>query len=334
MSGDVVGAILAPGADVRAWAPGVVLSIDNTGARLTVDLGDGVPVVLRRVAAPYRVGDTVAVVRDPGRSGAGQVVVGVVSAPAPAWSWGEVTAVDGGSARLTVTVDGVSYVLPHVAGTYAVTDQVAVLLDHTSGLGGLVVGKMGNPPSNPSVPVVPATVAAPTTRTVGPVAITPSWSGTYRVSRAAWDRWNTGSYGGRSDCYQGTDSTGSGGQLIGLVTFGDKLVNLGATSITAAVVTLRSNGAGYTTAPTFTVQGSPHGSRPTGSPSTTGTTATSAAIARVGGRTTLALPSDIREGMRTGAIKGLVIVGSTYAGLFGTSRADGLALAITYTKPI
>jgi len=38
--------------------------------------------------------------------------------------------------------------------------------------------------------------------------------------------------------------------------------------------------------------------------------------------------------MRTGALKGLVTNGATYVAIRGTSLADGMALTVTYTKPV
>lgn len=222
----------------------------------------------------------------------------------------------------TVLVDGVTYVLPYLASTYgALPAAVWVSLDDW-GLPTLVLGPSAvaappapPPPPPPDEPSVVRAVAV----------IVPQWSGTWRASRGAWDRWNAdvGRYGGRSTLYQGS-SFGSG-PLTGLATYGDQIVNLGATSIERIEVAVRSVGLA-SGSPPVTVQGSPHGAPPGGAPSSSGDTASG-----MGGLVNL--PPSTREAMRTGAVKGLALVGGPYSAAAGAGSGDGMALTVTYTRP-
>ena len=231
------------------------------------------------------------------------------------WTTGQVVSIDAGASRIVVTLDGGGHVrLPHLTGTYAVNDTVAVLRDAQAGH--LILGKLGAAPAPPSGIDGGAggTGAASFT-----ALIRPTWSGTYRTG-SGWDRLNVTRYGGRSDLYQG-NAYGSG-VLTGLAVYGDQIVGLGAstiTSITARVVL--SNNAG-----TPQLQGSPSGTQPAGAPSVSGATAS--------GFGDVALPSTVCESMRTGALKGLVTNGATYVAIRGTSLADGMTLTVTYTKPV
>ena len=70
---------------------------------------------------------------------------------------------------------------------------------------------------------------------------------------------------------------------------------------------------------------SPHGTAfPAGPPSSSG--ASSSGVGAV------PLDSTICDGLRTGTFKGLALVGAAYVAVYGTSRADGMALNITYTR--
>lgn len=173
------------------------------------------------------------------------------------------------------------------------------------------------------------TYAAPTppTETVT-VTIRPTWSGTYRHNRSAWDRWNVDRYGGRSTLYQG--SAHGSGSLTGLAVYGTRVRDLGAISITRIEVTLRGAGLVEGSYPSITVQGSPHGSKPSGAPSSSGDTASGSP--GKSGTAKVALPSSVREAFRTGDVRGLALVGSGYGAVRGTSAADGMALRITYTR--
>jgi hypothetical protein len=327
VSNDLAAALAAGTGDTRPWAVATVLEVDVSGARVTVDL-DGGPVQLRRLAGTYRPGDVVAVVRDPEGSGSGQFVAGIIGPATPLWLPGTVAAINAGTGRITVTVAGVSMVLPYVAGTYSVGGTVGVLMDRASGMGSLVLGPVNLPPTAPGVPDVPVTPTTPTTVAVD-VPVRPTWSGTWRVARAAWDRWNTDSYGGHSDVYQGS-GYGSG-TLVGLATYGDQIAALGLLTLDSAVLTVQRNGSGGAAA--VSVQCTASGSPPAGAPSSSGDVASSGSLSATG-RAEISLTAPMREALRTGAAKGLVLVGAAYAGVFGTSKADGMALAITGTKSV
>ena len=317
MSADLASALFEPG-DERPWAPAKVLAVDATNARVTVDL-DGSAVTLRRIAGPYRVGDVVAVVRDPARSGAGQYIAGVISLPAPLWRPGVVTAIDAPNSRLTVTVDGTAMVLPHVSATYSVSGNVAVFLDPASTLGGIVLGPLGNPPAAPAAPAAPLAPTAPTVATFQSL-ILPTWSGSWSARVPAYDRWNTSRYGGPSSLYQG-NQYGSG-PMTGIAVYGDQVVGLGALAITSMTVNSQlATGAG---APVF--QGTPQGTPYPGPPTPSGPGP--AGLGQVG------LDASICEAFRTGGDKGLCTTGAAYLAVRGTSLADGMALTVNYTKAI
>lgn len=251
-----------------------------------------------------------------------------------AYTTGLLLGIDEPGNRLLVSVhDGEGSWLPAVPGTYQGVRVVHVLLDvMAGGRAVLVLGpaEAAPTPAQAEASPLPQTPppAAPTTRT-RTVTITPTWSGTWRSTRGAWDRWNVTTYGGRSDVYQG-DGYGSG-PLVGLATYGNQLVNLGAISIDSVVLRVFRNGSGAGTA-ALVVQGSPHGAQPAGAPSSSGDTATTAAVAR-GAWVQVALPSSVRGAMRTGAVRGLAAVGGAYSGWGGTATAGSMALTVTYTEP-
>jgi len=176
-----------------------------------------------------------------------------------------------------------------------------------------------------------ASISYPILAPPGPVlvtrttTITPEWSGTWRAIRSAWDRWNVDRYGGRSTMYQG-NAYGSG-DLTGLATYGSQITALKAVDITSMVLTLV--GADVASA-TVRVQGSSNSSRPAGAPSVTGSTFTGSP--GESGKDNVAVPSSVRDAFRTGAVKGLVVNGSGYTAVRGTSLASGMALKVTYTK--
>ena len=324
MSGDLAFA-LAESGDERPWTPATVLAVDDVAARVTVNL-DGSGVSLRRVTGAYRVGDPVIVVRDPARSGAGQYVAGVIGpavAASPIWLPGVVTAINTGTSRLTVTVAGVSMTLPYVSATYTVGGNVAVLIDAASTTGGIVLGPLGNPPAPPPPPPPPALPPVPDVPSIGTFTalILPTWSGSWRSIRGAYDRWADGGVpGGFSNLYQG-NAYGSGA-MVGIAVYGDQVAGLGALAITAMTVnSILATGSGW---PQF--QGTPQGTPYPGAPTPSG--AAPAGVGQVG------LDASICEAFRTGAFKGLCTVGAAYCAVRGTSLADGMALTVTYTKAI
>ncbi len=225
-----------------------------------------------------------------------------------------------GGSTATVSWRDESYTLPYLTATYG-TPPVSVWMSLSDwGVPVLVHGPSAvaptPPPPDPGGGGGGSTVQV--TQTIGP-----QWSGSYRHSAGAWDRWNTGRYGGRSTLYQG-NGQGSG-PMTGLAVYGDQLVNLGATSIDRARVALRSVGLA-SGSPAVTVQGTASGTQPGGAPVTGGETAS-------GMGAWVDLPSGIREAMRTGGVKGLALVGAAYSAVAGAGNGDGMVLEITYTRP-
>lgn len=241
------------------------------------------------------------------------IAPGVAGLP---WTVAQLVSIDTTANRATVSILGSQPVaLPFLPGDYTGVTTVYVQLDPLrTGAGQMVMGPCGTLEDVPALPPAPSgTVSAKAT-------IFPTWSGTWRTDRSSFDRWNIDRYGGRSDLYQG-DDYGSG-PLKGLAVYGDQIVGLGATAITAMTLSsIKSNGGD---SPVF--QGSPHGTKPAGAPSSSGAT--------VGGLGNVDLvASGIAELLRTGVFKGLATVGSTYGAVRGTSHPMGMALSITYQRP-
>lgn len=223
------------------------------------------------------------------------------------------------STEATVTLDGVSHVLPYLTGTYGTLPRAVWVSLNDWGVPLLVLGPSAVADQSTAPPAPPPSDGA-TVQVVQ--AVGPQWSGSWRATRSAWDRWNTDRYGGRSTLYQG-NGYGSG-PMVGLATYGDQLVNLGAISIDRLQVAIRPVGLA-SGSPAVTVQGSPHGSRPGGAPAASGDTASG-----MGGL--LDLPGSIAEGMRTGAVRGLATVGGSYSAAAGAGNGDGMVLTVTYTR--
>ena len=248
-------------------------------------------------------------------TGRPELVVGPLDPMAPS-RLATVTAMAG--TTVEVSWDGVATPLPAIPSTYTV-GQTAWVLTTEWGVPVLVLG-----PSTTSAPAPPTPPPAPggggtvqVSQTIGP-----QWSGSYRHIRAAWDRWNTDRYGGRSTLYQG-NGQGSG-PMTGLAVYGDQLVNLGAISIDRVRVRLRNVGLA-SGSPPVVIQGSPHGTPPAGAPVYSGDTA--------GGMDGwLDLSASVREGMRTGAVKGLATVGAAYSAVAGAGNGDGMVLIVDYTR--
>lgn len=225
---------------------------------------------------------------------------------------------ESGTTSATVSWNGDAYTLPFLPASYGTLPRDVWVGLSDWGVPFLVHGPSAvAPPPPPPVPDDPPPRTEQVTQTIGP-----QWSGSFRHSRGAWDRWNTNRYGGRSTLYQG-DGQGSG-PMTGLAVYGDQLVNLGAISIDRVQVRLRNVGLA-SGSPAVTVQGSPHGGPPPGAPAASGATAS-------GMDTWLDLPASIRDGMRTGAFKGLATVGGAYSAVAGAGNADGMVLAVTYTR--
>lgn len=241
-------------------------------------------------------------------------------APQRVWDTAQLLAIDEDTARAQVSIDGGTPVwLPaNLDAVYTGITTVFVIFDPVRGQ--VVLGPCGVQPAIEVPPTPPDPVETPPPVVTASAVIRPTWSGTYRDLRAAWDRWNVDRYGGRSTLYQG--SAYGSGDLHGLAVYGDQVKNLRAESITAMSVSIvMATGSG-----TVTVQGSASGSKPAGAPSGSGTTASRS------GSGSIVLGSTVREAFRTGTTKGLLLAGTDYLAVRGTSHPSGMALSITYTR--
>lgn len=159
------------------------------------------------------------------------------------------------------------------------------------------------------------------------VTVQPSDSGTYRHSVNRWDDWNRGQYDWPRTLYQGNDY--GSGDMTGLAVYGNRIKDLGAVEITKATLTVRRNNWDAPGAESAVVQGATDGKVPSGAPSTTGSTVTTPSMGK-GGTRTVDLPESMCEALRTGAIKGLALVGSGDAGFYGTGGS--MSIEITYRR--
>lgn len=251
---------------------------------------------------------------------------------------GVVASVDTTGQRVVVSIDGgepvalraVAMLGGTLADVYLVGRTVSVLRNPWTGRAEQVLGPVIPPSVTPtdadSVPS--AGPSAPTSNTFT-VTVTPSWSGTWRDDRGAYDRWNTDRYGGRSTLYQG-DAYGSG-DLVGLAVYGDKIKGLGATTITDMRLTLIGAGLDLTSWPAVTVQPATNGSKPAGAPSTAGSTVNGSP--GKSGTVHVTIPSGTYASFADGTYRGLALVGANYNAVRGTSSASAMALRITYTRP-
>lgn len=247
---------------------------------------------------------------------------------------GILISIDPATNRAIVSVNGSQGIaMPFAAGTYTAGEMVVVARNPFPGASTLYcLGPVGGTPSVP----LPTPPAPPGSTESATVTITPEWTGTWRATRSAYDRWNAdrSAYGGRSTLYQG-EGFGSG-PLTGLALYGDQIKNLGATAITKMVLTLREAALTAASIPAMRIRAATNTSA-SGAPAPTGVTMVAPTIPSKGGVVTLQLDASLHEPFRTGAIKALCTAGSgssQYAAVRGTANADGMALAITYTRSI
>lgn len=172
----------------------------------------------------------------------------------------------------------------------------------------------------------PAPTPPPPQLVTRTVTITPNDTGTYRVSRGAWDRWNTDRFGGASTLYQG-NAHGSG-QLIGAAFYGNKVSALGAVTITRIRVLLRGAGLNESSFPAISLTGVYEGSRPGGVPSGAGQVF--GGNPGQSGTAWATVNSADLEAWRVGVLRGLAVVGGGYAAVRGLSAADGMVLEVTF----
>lgn len=306
------------GDDAALTAAGIIRELDIPKRRVRVGLRAG-EAWLPAIAARYKIGAPCAVLLDPTASRPIRVL-GPIESRSPVLLGTVTSGPTGGN--LTVTVEGTSYVLPAPMGAYTIGQSAWVLLDDW-GVPVFVLGPSSVVASGGagSIPGSGGSVVT-ATATIGPQS-----SGTWR-SGYGWDTWGNDIHGGVADIYQG-EAYGSGA-LTGLACFGDQIVNLGAIAIQSARLSFRRNGSG-TGAAALTVQGSPHGSRPAGAPSGSGSTASAGGVG-TNSWGAIDLPADVCEAFRTGSTKGLLAVGGAYAGFGGTTTPGSFTLAVQYTR--
>lgn len=310
-----------PGSDLSMIRPGVIVAVDVPGNRVQVAYNGGAGTWMGALPGMYTAGRSCWVLCNPMRGGRGELVLSQIEGGTPfASRTATLVSMNTTARTAVVTIDGADYTVPYIQTTYSIGTLVWVLCNPSRwGQPELVMGAWAPATApTPTPDPVPIPVPPPPSGTVQvTTTIRPQWSGSWRASRGAWDRWNEGRFGGRSDLYQG-DGFGSG-PMKGLATYGDQLVNLGAISIDAVTVALIGNG-GSGMPGTPTVQGSPHGSQPGGAPSSSGDTSTGT------------LTPSMREDLRTGVTKALALVGAGYYAVRGTSHPEGMALTVTYTR--
>lgn len=233
------------------------------------------------------------------------------------WSIAQLLAIDTSKNRAQVSIDnGPAVWLPYVSNVYTSITTVFVIRDpFGSGSGQLVVGPAGTQAA-PDVPPPPP-APTPTAHKVTTV-IRPSDSGTWSEKWGRYYAWNVGRYGGSTTLYQGTFS-GVSAHLDGIAVYGNQLKSLGASSIDAITLHVPL----ITGSGTVQVQGTAQGSL-SGAPSPSGATAS--------GTGTIALGATIRDNLRTGTSKGLVLVGGAYLAVKGKAYASGMAMTVTYTR--
>jgi len=247
---------------------------------------------------------------------------------------GVVVAVDAPANRVKVAIHGGAgswVIAAPPLSNYIVGRTAAVLVNPLEGgRAQCVLFPVLDPGSTPGETDLPdSTGEDPSSTKTRTVVIRPKWSGTYRVDRSAFDRWNETKYGGRSTMYQG-DAHGSG-DLIGLCVYGNQIRDLGATTIDSMVLTVRGAGLNEVSYPTIEIKASTNGSKPGGAPNGSGSSFN--ASPGKDGVVKITVPSGLYSSFADGTYKGFSLWGSSYGAVRGTSAADGMALKITYTAP-
>ncbi|GAB6857348.1 hypothetical protein [Microbacterium xylanilyticum] len=307
--------------DATLYATGIVYTVDPVKKTVQVGTRQGT-VTLPAIADRYQSGGLARILLDPIQTRP-VLVAGAVDPAAPAVVAG-VSAT--GSGTVTITYQGASVTIPTASGTYTVGQSAWVILDEW----GVPVVAVG--PSTAPAPGWASSTAPGSGGTVVATATIGSQdSGTWLTSGGRWDSWNTDRYGGRTDIYQG-DAYGSG-PLLGWAGYGDQIVNLGAVAISSILLTARKNDVNGLSA-ALTVQGTASGGRPGGAPAGAAYGTASTAAIGPGNWGTVNLPAALNEAFRTGAVKGLIAVGSDYGGFGGTATPGSFVLTITYTKNV
>ncbi|MDD7963302.1 hypothetical protein [Microbacterium thalli] len=316
-----------PGSDLGAMTTGRLLGVDPASRIVQVSVLGSDPVWVPAVPAIYRQGGAVRLLRSPLDGGRLTACLGPLDEVLPV-ARGEVVSIDAAARRMQVSLLGEVHTLRYNPSTYTVGQFVHVQRDPASfGRPYFVSGPDGEAgviaPPGPGTGQENAGQVETKTVTIGA-----QWSGSWTGSR--WDNWNQyrSDYGGRAALYQG-QGYGSP-NMLGLAVYGDQIANLQARRILNMTARLErpANGSGGGGGPAV-LQGSPHGGpAPGGGPAATG--ATASVVIQRGTVAEVALPQEMFEPFRTGALRGLALVGSTYLNLFGSDRAGAMTLTIQY----
>lgn len=323
---------ISPDADPTAIATGRLTGLDPERGLAQVSVAGSDGVWMPAMPAIYTTSGRVRVLRSPLDGGRASLCLGPIEG-ASSIAQGKVISVNAAAGTLKVRVLDSDVDLPYLPGTYAVDTTVHVMRSASRyGLPEVVLGPAGN--STQTGPSQPGSGSSGGRELVTRRAvILPTWSGSYSTRYSRWDTWNTNRYGGRSTLWQG-DGFGSG-VMRGLAVYGDQIKNLNAVSIDSISVAVyradSSSSGGRVPVLQPAVDGWPSNAAPTLAPAPA---ASGPALASGDGAQVM-LPAAVLDGFRTGAYRGLVTVGSDYAGFNGTPdrapvRADGMALTVIY----
>lgn len=228
---------------------------------------------------------------------------------------GQLLSIDTVANRAIVSVDGSQPMSLRYSPAISFTGYTTVLCLRNPITGQVtdVLHPLGTQPLPPPAPADPPTTVTAT------ATIVPTTSATWSTKWSGYAAWQPTVYGGPTTLYQGSAFTS--GALTGIAVYGDQILNLNATSITAMTV-------GVTIATPDTgvviVQGTASGELPVSIPVGTGSTSTGTGDVDL-------VASGIAAAMLAGTVKGLILSGTDYLGVAGAANA-GMALNITYER--
>lgn len=314
---------VAPKADASAVVTGRLLGVNVDARQVQVQVGES-PVWLPAAPGIYDQGSLVRLSRsvlDGGRLSYCEGPLGPVTEVVA----GEIKAINTAAGTLSVATLGITKDLQFAAGTYTVGMKVHVLRSASSmGLPIFVLGPQGNfAGSDPGG--VGGGGGNPGQLVQRQAVILPQWSGSWRSGFSRWDSWNTDRFGGASTLWQGNKYGST--PMTGLAAYGDQLAALGAQQILSIAVSVYG---AYNEPAAPVIRPAGDGARPAGAPTLGGSTVGGPVLAQDQGAFVNIASGDL-EGYRTGAYKGIAMVGGTYGGFRGTSRGDGMALTVQYT---
>ncbi|WP_337004119.1 MULTISPECIES: hypothetical protein [unclassified Microbacterium] len=323
---------LPPGAERGAIITGRLLGLDITAGLAQVSVNESDGVWVPAAAAIYPPNGYVRLLRSPLDGGRIAYCLGPL-VPGSTIAGGRVVSVNSTVGLLKVTTLGATYDLPYPPGTYAANTPVHVVRSPSRfGLPEYVLGPSGS--YNAANPGQPGGGAENPAQVVSRQAIIlPQFTGAWRANFGRWNEWNTDRYGGRTTLYQG-NAFGSG-PMVGLAGYGEQIVALGALKITRMQAAVYRADSSTTAAKVPVLQPSPHGGHPGGAPTISPSAAATGPALVPNAGAHVDLPASVFEAFRTGAFKGLVTVGSDYAGFSGAPdrapiHADGMALVVQY----